>query len=123
MWRAENTSMMNRQSTFERVVVAIVDRPGLIFFMMPIFWLVTTSFKFGREAFAIPPKWIFFDFTLRNFQEVLATTKIGQYMINSIIISTGATTLSLVLGVPAGYAIARLALASSAVPPISFCCC
>ena len=79
----------------------------IIFFMMPIYWLLTTAFKFGRDAFAIPPQWIFFDFTLKNFAKVLAETQIGRFLNNSIIITTGATLLSLLLGVPAGYAIAR----------------
>jgi multiple sugar transport system permease protein len=105
--RSEEIGMMNRRSGLEQAVLTILTILVVIFFMLPIFWLVTTSFKFGREAFAIPPRWIFFEFTLRNFQEVLATTKISQFLLNSIIISTGATILSLVLGVPAGYAIAR----------------
>lgn len=79
----------------------------LILFMLPIFWLVTTAFKFGRDAFAIPPKWLFFDFTLRNFQAVLANSNTPRYLMNSLIISSGTMVLSLVLGVPAGYAIAR----------------
>jgi ABC-type glycerol-3-phosphate transport system permease component len=79
----------------------------IIFFMLPLFWLITTAFKFGREAFAIPPKWIFFDFTLKNFQEVWENTQVLRFLTNSIIISAGATILSLLLGVPAGYAIAR----------------
>lgn len=104
---SDEISVMNRRSALERVVLTIVTILVVLFFMLPIFWLVTTSFKFGREAFAIPPRWLFFEFTLRNFQEVLATTKISQYLLNSIIVSTGATVLSLALGVPAGYAIAR----------------
>jgi len=78
-----------------------------IFFMMPLYWLLTTAFKFGREAFAIPPKWILFDFTLKNFQTVLDTSQVFRFLTNSIIITTGATLCSLLLGVPAGYAIAR----------------
>jgi ABC-type glycerol-3-phosphate transport system permease component len=99
--------MMNKKSTLEKVILTILTILVVIFFMAPLYWLVITAFKFGREAFAIPPKWLFFDFTLRNFQEVLATTQISRYLLNSIIISTGATVLSLLLGVPAGYAIAR----------------
>jgi len=80
---------------------------AVFFFMMPIFWLLTTSFKFGREAFAIPPKWIFFDWTFSTWRDVLANSKVGRYLTNSLIISLGTTALSLLLGVPAGYAIAR----------------
>jgi len=91
------------EKTAQNVAIILV----IIFFMLPLFWLVITAFKFGREAFAIPPKWIFFEYTLKNFQEVWQNSKIGLYLTNSIIITTGATVFSLVLGVPAGYAIAR----------------
>jgi ABC-type glycerol-3-phosphate transport system permease component len=91
------------EKTLQNIAILLV----IFFFMLPIFWLVTTAFKFGRDAFAIPPKWISFDFTLRNFQKVLDETQIGRFMTNSLIITAGTTILSLVLGVPAGYAIAR----------------
>ncbi len=96
-----------KTSRLERILLNIAIILAIAFFMMPLFWLLTTAFKFGREAFAIPPKWIFFDFTLRNFQEVIQNTKVFRYLTNSIIITTGATVFSLLLGVPAGYAIAR----------------
>lgn len=93
----------NLEKTAQNIAIILV----IIFFMMPIFWLLTTAFKFGREAFAVPPKWIFFEYTLKNFQEILQNSQIGLFLTNSIIITTGATLLSLLLGVPAGYAIAR----------------
>ncbi|MFN8455940.1 MAG: carbohydrate ABC transporter permease [Anaerolineae bacterium] len=96
-----------RTSTLEKTAQNIAIILVMIFFMLPLFWLFTTAFKFGREAFAIPPKWIFFEYTLKNFQEVLQNSQIGLFLTNSIIISAGATILSLLLGVPAGYAIAR----------------
>ncbi len=98
---------MYKKSRLERVVLTLLTILAIGFFLLPVYWLLTTAFKFGREAFAIPPKWFLFDFTLRNFQTVLANSKTGHYLLNSIIVSTGATVLSLVLGVPAGYAIAR----------------
>lgn len=94
-------------SRLENVLRHVLVILAIIFFMMPIFWLLTTAFKFGREAFSIPPRWLFFDFTLKNLQNVLQNTQTGRFILNSIIISAGATSLSLLLGVPAGYAIAR----------------
>jgi len=96
-----------KTSKLERAIRMILVLLAFLFFMFPVFWLITTAFKFGRDAFAIPPKWIFFDYTLKNFRDVLANSKTPRYIINSIIVSTGATSLSLLLGVPAGYAIAR----------------
>ncbi|HEY83562.1 MAG TPA: carbohydrate ABC transporter permease [Chloroflexi bacterium] len=96
-----------KPSKLETILRNIAVVAVIIFFMMPLFWLLTTAFKFGRDAFAIPPQWIFFDFTFKNFQEVWQNTKIVRFLTNSIIITTGVTILSLLLGVPAGYAIAR----------------
>jgi ABC-type glycerol-3-phosphate transport system permease component len=96
-----------RATTFEKTAQNIAIILVIIFFMMPMFWLLTTAFKFGREAFAIPPKWIFFDYTLKNFREVWQNTQVVRFLNNSIIVTTGTTILSLLLGVPAGFAIAR----------------
>ena len=98
---------MYKKSKLEQTTLSVLTIVVFILFMLPIFWLVTTAFKVGREAFAIPPKWLTFDFTLRNFQAVLANSNTPRYLVNSLIISSGTVVLSLVLGVPAGYAIAR----------------
>lgn len=96
-----------KTSTFEKTAQNMLVILVILFFMLPLFWLFTTAFKFGREAFAIPPKWLIFEYTLKNFQEVWQNSQITLFLTNSIIISAGATLLSLLLGVPAGYAIAR----------------
>ncbi len=98
---------MTKPSRLEQILLNLAVILVILFFMLPMFWLVTTAFKFGREAFSIPPKWIFFEFTLKNFQEVWQHSNVLRFLMNSIIISTGATLLSLLLGVPAGYAVAR----------------
>jgi ABC-type glycerol-3-phosphate transport system permease component len=96
-----------KKSALEQATLSTLTIVVFVLFMLPIFWLMTTAFKFGRESFAIPPKWLSFDFTLRNFEAVLANSNTGRYLLNSIIISSGAVVFSLLLGVPAGYAIAR----------------
>ncbi len=94
-------------SRLEKSIRAMFIILAFIFFMLPVYWLLITSFKFGRDAFAIPPKWLLFDFTFKNFQDIWQNSSTPRYLLNSIIVSAAATTLSLLLGVPAGYAIAR----------------
>lgn len=98
---------MHKKSRFERVLLTVLIILTVLFFLLPVYWLLITAFKYGRDAFAIPPRWLFFDFTLRNFREILDASQTGRFLLNSIIVSAGAVALSLVLGVPAGYAIAR----------------
>ncbi len=99
--------MNQKKASWEKIALTALSIVAIIFFMMPIYWLITTAFKFGRDAFLLPPQWLFFDATLKNFQSILASDKTFLYIKNSLIITTGTTVLSLVLGVPAGYAIAR----------------
>ncbi len=98
---------MYKKRRFEKVFLAILTIVVVLFFTVPLYWLLITSFKYGRDAFAIPPQWAFFTPTLENYSDALANSKSLMYIKNSLIITTGTTLLSLALGVPAGYAIAR----------------
>lgn len=94
-------------SKTEKIFRTVLTVVVMVFFMFPIYWLLITAFKYGREAFSIPPKWLIFDYTLKNFIEALTTVKTPRFILNSLIITSGTTLLSLALGVPAGYAVAR----------------
>lgn len=77
----------------------------LLFFISPLLWLISTSFKNYIDAFAMPPK-IIFTPTLENYIRVLGRADFFQYMLNSIICSLVSTAVALVFGVPCAYAIA-----------------
>ncbi len=98
---------MRTQSRFEQAFLAVLTAAVFLFFMIPLYWMLITSLKYGRDAFALPPQWVFFTPTLKNYADALANSRSLLFIGNSLIITTGTTVLSLVLGVPAGYAIAR----------------
>jgi len=72
----------------------------VIFF--PIFWVVLTSFKTEKDAFAQPPK-IVFQPTLENYVAVQERADYLKSVANSIIISFGSTLIGLALAVPAAF--------------------
>jgi sorbitol/mannitol transport system permease protein len=75
----------------------------LIFF--PILWMVLTSLKTEADAFSFPPQ-IFFTPTFENWQHALFESPYAEHLINSLIITTGATLLAVLLGFPAAYSLA-----------------
>jgi multiple sugar transport system permease protein len=79
---------------------------GLGFFLAPIVWLLVTGYKPAREIFSVPPT-LAFSPTLANFEDIFALFKVGELFWNSVVISGASTLLSLAIGVPAGYALAR----------------
>ena len=78
----------------------------LALFLFPPYWLVLTSLKTFRDAFALPPK-VFFTPTLEHYVDLFASKQLHLYLFNSTVIALGATLLSLALGLPGAYALAR----------------
>jgi multiple sugar transport system permease protein len=92
--------------------------------LFPIAWVFTSSVKTPEQIFELPPKWIFAP-TLHNFAVVLGLTipteletvtseeagqlesKFPHYLLNSVVVALGSTALSLAIGVPAAYSLAR----------------
>ena len=107
---------MEHQSTLERIVRGVLLVLVVLFFMFPIFWIVLMSFQTNDTILRIPPS-IIFEPTLSNYTALITgrlVTSAGALDIafmknlwNSVLLSTAAVILSLLLGVPAAYAFAR----------------
>jgi multiple sugar transport system permease protein len=80
----------------------------VLIMVLPFLWIVSTSLKSNAEVYMFPPKlWpetLRFDAFVRVFHDYA----FGSHFLNSMIIAVGATSLSLVVGLLAGYSIARL---------------
>lgn len=86
----------------ERCALAL----ALVLFLAPVAWLATTAYKPAREIFSVPPT-LAFTPTLANFTTIFGYFDVPQLLRSSLTISLGTTALALLLGVPAGYALAR----------------
>lgn len=98
---------MARKSTTQRVVVSTIGAwffGFLIFF--PILWMVLASFKTELEAFAIPPSFLFFHWTMENYATVQERSDYLHHALNSIIIAGGSTLIALLIAIPAAWSMA-----------------
>ncbi|MBM3599415.1 MAG: carbohydrate ABC transporter permease [Alphaproteobacteria bacterium] len=76
----------------------------------PILWGLLTSLKTERDVLAYPPKLIF-EPTLANYREVLfGSASILPNLWSSLVVTGITTILTMLLAVPAAYALARLDL-------------
>jgi len=76
------------------------------FFLLPFLWLAAAAYKPSRDIFAIPPT-VLFRPTLEQFATVFRLFDVRSLLSSSLLIAAGSVGLSLLLGVPAGYALAR----------------
>ena len=96
-----------------------------LIFAFPFLWMAMAAFQTQIEI--ITPG-LSFTPTMRNFNNVLDQYNFLSYMINSFVVAVFSTGLSLVLGLPASYAIARfkydwlglVLLTARIVPGITF---
>jgi sorbitol/mannitol transport system permease protein len=78
---------------------------GFVIFF-PILWMVLASFKTELEAFAIPPSFVSFHWTLENYTAVQGRSDYVHHAINSIIIAGGSTLIALLIAIPAAWSMA-----------------
>ncbi len=57
-----------------------------LLFMLPIFWMASTSLKMPQEIFAWPPEWIPSEPQWGNYAEAFGKYPLARYMLNSAIL-------------------------------------
>lgn len=97
--------------TGKRLRIIAVTAVSLIFLLawaFPILWSVLNSLKTDQDVLAYPPKLLFVP-TLDAYRDVLfGSSSILPNLVSSMIISIGTTIITMVMAVPAAYALARL---------------
>jgi multiple sugar transport system permease protein len=112
-----------------RALVFAVTAAVLAVWAFPVLWALLTSFKTERDVLAYPPK-ILFAPTLANYSDVLfGSATILPNLFSSFVVAGLATVFTIIIAVPAAYALARLefpakrstgfyVLATQMLPPI-----
>ena len=98
--------MALQQSMRKRVGVTVLAWFVAFVIFFPILWTFLTSFKTEGDAFAFPPKFLFFQWTLENYFEVQSRSNYLRFAYNSIVLSIGANIFGLIFAIPAAWSMA-----------------
>ena len=80
----------------------------LLFTILPLYWLLSATFKAPNEAVGYPPTLVPHHWTLQNFTELIFKSRFGfKPFLNSIIIALGATLISTLTSMLAGFGFSR----------------
>lgn len=93
---------------YVKLLIAVMLAVFLLVFNFPIINTFLTSLKSNTDISSRPPKWLFHP-TLDHYQNVLFGYgyDFPQFFLNSIVISLGASLLTIALCFPAAYSIVR----------------
>lgn len=90
-----------------RVVKYVLVLLVLCYTLLPIYWIVMTSFKPPIEYTTKTPTLIPKNITLEHYKKVLFEEHFGRYLKNTVIITGSAVAISLLLAFFASYSLAR----------------
>lgn len=102
---------MTKPRNMRKLGNAVICYAVLIFFsllvLVPVAWMISTSFKTEPETIQIPPTWIPREPTIQAYIRIWKDYPFVTYFKNSLIIVLGATLLSTVVSCFAGYGVTR----------------
>jgi multiple sugar transport system permease protein len=87
---------------------------GLTFYAvlagLPVYWMLITTFKVDRDLYNLQnfPLWFNQAPTLDHLNLLFNKTGFSHWLVNTIIVSVAVVLITLIVAVPAGYALARL---------------
>ena len=88
---------------------------GAVVMLMPLAWMLCTSFKSFDEVLASPPTWLPNRIRWQNYTEALRTFDFLRYLGNSVLVAVLSIAGSLVSCTLAAYAFARLPARGSGI--------
>jgi ABC-type glycerol-3-phosphate transport system permease component len=91
----------------EKSVIYILLFTYLFITIVPLVWVLSTSFKSNEEATSIPPQFFPDNPTLENYLFVITEPHIFKSLFNSFLVSIGSTIISVAISALGGYAFAR----------------
>ena len=97
-----NLWQRSKQLVFDAVGIAVAA-----VMLFPIYWMVATAFKPGRDILTLTPKWFPAPFTLQNFQDAISRPFFLDDVRNSLIIVGVMLVLALAIGFLAAVGAAR----------------
>ncbi len=89
----------------------VIVSPAVLFFV----WMLSLSVKYEIDNASYPPIFIPEHFNWGNYTAVLDSKRFSTYFMNSLIVTGTATAFALLVGVPAGYGLARMRAHKAAV--------
>ena len=87
-----------------KIFIAIIT----ILYLIPVYWVIATSLKPETSVLTWPPQFIPKKIVLDNYRYAVEFKSIFWYMKNSLIISVGSVTISMVVGSLAAYSFSQM---------------
>ncbi len=103
----KKVNIFNSREARRNLILCIIAIVIAVFFLFPLYWLISMSFKSDAESFGKIVTYYPHTFTIEPWLKNLMDKDFIASLKNSIFIALCAMTISMVFGVPAAYGMGR----------------
>lgn len=119
-----------RGDLITKTVVIVVTLIALFYILLPVYWMIKSSFQTSLDIRAQPAHWVPQKFTLDAYTDLGLLIPVWRYIFNSILVSSVAAIFATIIGCSAAYVLSRfkfpgmniilvLILTTQLIPPIT----
>ena len=98
---------MKKTSEIWRMIGISLSVIFTVFWLLPYIYVACSAFKPSADVIAVPPTFFPQTFSIENFEMLFQRSDTPKYLFNSFITSLASTSVALILGSLAAYAIQR----------------
>jgi multiple sugar transport system permease protein len=98
---------MSRADLIMRVLIVIVTAALLAYILLPVWWMVKSSFQTNSEIRALPPVWFPSEWSIQPYINANRLIPVWRYVGNSLLVSFSAAIIATIVATFAAYVLAR----------------
>lgn len=106
---------MFERTKAQKTIIGVAAVTLFALLVFPYVIMLLTSLKTREQVYSIPPSFLPEEWVLRNFVDIWTVVPLPYYLLNSLLLATGASVLTLALAIPAAYALARMQFAGKRI--------
>jgi multiple sugar transport system permease protein len=98
---------MNRRDLFVRILIVVITAALLIYILLPVYWMLKSSFQTNPEIRRLPPVWFPGEWTTQPYVNANRLIPMWRYVMNSLFVSITASVIATLMACSAAYVLAR----------------
>lgn len=100
-------SQMSKADLLTRLLIAAVTLALLFYILLPVYWMLKSSFQTNQEIRALPPVWAPSEWSIQPYINANRLIPMWRYVLNSLFVSGMAAVIATIIASLAAYVLAR----------------
>ncbi len=103
----QRLAFANKTDLVTRVLVVAITVALLFYILLPVYWMLKSSFQPNQEIRVLPPIWFPGEPTAQPYTNANRLIPMWRYVLNSLFVSVTAAGISTIIACSAAYVLAR----------------